>query len=504
MSSKEDYLKRYLGGGVSTTANTTSGDDYETRKKRKKKKVAVMGEDGQVRMSTVARKKVTVGMKMYDQDMALNLKAVDSDDDLDGEEDAPIVVETDGDRRIRERQEKLAARPYLGLDAQDGSGWVSMSADKEQEDMSPPRRRRHDSDVEQEDASPPRRRRHDSEEEDDASPPRKSETLDRDEDMSPPRRGQRDRADEDLSPPRREKCDQAADDDLSPPRRSKPQQPQEEDLSPPRRRKQKAQEDLSPPRRGRGEDLSPPRRRSRFEDDEPTTKGEQSKTDLSKMTDGTAAGLIPASQLTSELQKKKKLEAEKFEQLGSEMTGRGAQTQYRDKKTGGKKTLEEVREARKQEKEKREKERVKPEWGGGVKQKVERDQMAQDIKEAKNTPFARYTDDKELNTIFKDRSRWGDPMAQLVKKKENFDNVAAVLPEGFKIEGSGFKIPQGVPVQSWMRRGLGSFGNRYNIKPGRHWDGVDRSSGFEQKLFKTMNERQATTNAAYKWSTEDM
>jgi pre-mRNA-splicing factor CWC26 len=61
-----------------------------------------------------------------------------------------------------------------------------------------------------------------------------------------------------------------------------------------------------------------------------------------------------------------------------------------------------------------------------------------------------------------------------------------------------------VPVQSWMRRGLGSFGNRYNIKPGRHWDGVDRSSGFEQKLFKTMNERQATTNAAYKWSTEDM
>jgi hypothetical protein len=30
------------------------------------------------------------------------------------------------------------------------------------------------------------------------------------------------------------------------------------------------------------------------------------------MTDGTAAGLIPASQLTSELQKKKKLEAEKY------------------------------------------------------------------------------------------------------------------------------------------------------------------------------------------------
>lgn len=38
----------------------------------------------------------------------------------------------------------------------------------------------------------------------------------------------------------------------------------------------------------------------------------------------------------------------------------------------------------------------------------------------------------------------GDPMAHLVKKKENFDNIAAVLPEGFKIEGSGFKIPQGV------------------------------------------------------------
>ena len=35
-------------------------------------------------------------------------------------------------------------------------------------------------------------------------------------------------------------------------------------------------------------------------------------------------------------------------------------------------------------------------------------------------------------------------MAHLVKKRENFDLMAPVLPEGFKVEGSGFKIPQDV------------------------------------------------------------
>ncbi|KAI9217160.1 hypothetical protein BC828DRAFT_351760 [Blastocladiella britannica] len=87
----------------------------------------------------------------------------------------------------------------------------------------------------------------------------------------------------------------------------------------------------------------------------------------------------------------------------------------------------------------------------------------------------RTADDQDMNDMLRDRQRWGDP-----------GSMMGLMEKGRALY-EGTYAP-----------------NRYGIVPGFRWDGVDRSNGFEKRLFVIRNEQESAREAAYKWRSEDM
>ena len=537
-----DYLKRYQ-----------SVEEKEKKPKKSKKRKA-------------AATKALGGVVIVDSDAGWQ-KNIDEDDEdaaeIEEGADGPQVIEDVEVKRMHQMERLKQHRPYMSI-GDDGSGWVNVKANIQ--DSSPPRRRRNDSPEEEEmderDLSPqrrissvrvgsdvgkqdmsPLRRRQSRIDDEDTSPPRKRESevdgrkdangmrkkvmvpssID---DLSPPRRRQSGIDVEDMSPPRKKEGmvdykksgnGVGKNDDVSPPRR-RPSRMVSEDISPPRRRenskysskstiggtgnKRLDSSDISPPRRRRqrmdSPDESAPRR-----DMPPPQKidinpiGASKKT---KMTDGRQAGLTSDVDLAAELARKKRDEAKRMKEMEPSVSGRGAETVYRDKRGKRLEGLEEL--LRQQQGEV--KPEVKPlEWGKGLAQKREVEEQKAEYDAEKSKPFARSRDDPELDKLMKGRLRWGDPMAHLVKTTDP-EAMLVDLGATDEMKESGFIIPQDVPKHSWLKRGIGAPMNRYGIKPGRHWDGVDRSTGFEAQMFKAKAEKQANELEAYMWYVADM
>ncbi|CAI5979549.1 unnamed protein product [Closterium sp. NIES-64] len=463
-----------------------------------------------------------------------------------GRHDSPDGDEG-GDRRDggegrdeREERERWGREGNRGRVVRDGGGGTRgdspdlsppRRATRGSPDLSPPRKRK----AQSSNLSPPRRARHDLP---DLSPPCRAKDVSPD--LSPPRRGRK--GSPDLSPPRRTRNDSP---DLSPPRRARHDSPDlspprknrkgpSPDLSPPRRQTRKGSPDLSPPRRRTRQvspglspprrqarqatpDLSPPRRRARQDspDLSPPRKGsgKQAGTQgggsmwkggggkAERMMDGSLAGLRSGKEVMAEAEEKRAKDEARFAQLDPSISGRGAQTVYRDKAGKRVSNLEAIMA---EEKAKKSRVLPPPEWGKGLVQKRQAERQQADLDAVAACPFAAYENDEERDRMLKNAVRFGDPMAHLVKSNISADALLEDLSRDPAMQASGFTVPQAIPPHSWLKRRVSAPHNRYGIRPGRHWDGVDRSNGFEREMFKQKNEMQAREQEAFMWSVADM
>ncbi|KAL1697036.1 Pre-mRNA-splicing factor of RES complex-domain-containing protein [Schizophyllum commune] len=186
-------------------------------------------------------------------------------------------------------------------------------------------------------------------------------------------------------------------------------------------------------------------------------------------------GLVSAAQLKTILPQSAPAPEETPEDIA-----RAQETVYRD--ASGRKidTKAAKAEAARLKREREEKEAAKMEWGKGLVQRQEREKQREELEKNRSLPFSRYKDDKELNEMQKEKEIWNDPMAAFLSKKRT----------------KGPRKPEytGPPPPP----------NRFGIKPGYRWDGVDRGNGFEKKLFQAQNSRKRTGLESYQWGAEDM
>ncbi|KAG6515094.1 BUD13 homolog isoform X1 [Zingiber officinale] len=510
--SLKDYLKRY----------ESTGEDEEKKKKKKKKKE-------KVKPSSMG------GILVVDEDPVWQKPVqIEQEESESADEEKPQIDEDIEVKRMKRLESIRARKPYHAI-SEDGSGWVSISNSSKHTKVTEPRSRfdtpsprtreaSHSTDI-----SPPQRRQRRADtppeaetalplnQEMDISPTRRTrESSFPSPDLSPPKRGGK-HLSNDLSPPRKISTRTHNPSDLSPPRRSR--RFLSPDASPPRQTRHIFSDDtgppaspvgdLSPPRRGSKDlsnDLSPPRR-TRPQSPEAIRGRNSSPTDLSPPRksrkvlvekEPRRGGLLSAKDLREENDRTRKEALSRFASLDPSLSGKSAKPVYRDAK-GKAISKEELLKPKEEEKPKEK----KLEWGKGLAQKRQAEANTRELELEKDKPFARMKDDPDLDQMLKERVRWGDPMAHLVKQK-NSETILEDLGENEAMKESGFIIPQTIPAHSWLKRGVDCPPNRYGIKPGRHWDGVDRSNGFEKDMYKRQNEKRATEREAYLWSVSDM
>jgi pre-mRNA-splicing factor CWC26 len=202
--------------------------------------------------------------------------------------------------------------------------------------------------------------------------------------------------------------------------------------------------------------------------------------DAVRMESGVRAGLQTGAQVAADLKRKADAERKRYAEMDPEASGRGQETIYRDASGRVVNVAMKRAEARKKAEEDERKKRDAAEAAKGDVQRLEKEARKQRLEDAKFMTVARYADDAELNEELKDQARWNDPAAGFVKEKKSGRSK------------TGKPLYKGTAAP-----------NRYGIRPGYRWDGVDRSNGFEKEYFAAQNRKANLKNLQYAWEMDD-
>jgi pre-mRNA-splicing factor CWC26 len=441
-SSKLDYLSKY-----------TAGDDKRKKKKKKKKtRVKEEEEEATARLHDDEEDDVT---------LKKSRAAEDDDDDYfgrpigDDDEEGPVVVDV-AETGVIEAVPPSAASTTGTWDE------MPLSSAKRRHDASSaadPRRqpqRRHDSSDDDDDHNaqpPPRRRRHDSDASSNDEGKQRPEAV-----HSSSRHRRRRRHDSDAE----SDIDDGPESSFSAAVRKKgrhdPDDPEEEDHDHGRT------EARNPSSRSTAAAASTRRRRHDSDSD----------SSVERMSSGHKAGLqgyrdFNKSEL--EIQRRKQEDARRM----VDKYGMG-ETVYRDKH--GRRTKEEE-DGGVPSVDPKEQQRLLQE---GRVQREALEAKAHEMAQLQRSTFARHQDDEQLEELRRREIRMDDPMARYAVKRQR----KTALPTR--------PVYKGPPPKP----------NRYGIRPGYRWDGIDRGNGFEDKILAHTFNQQHREEKAYRWRSADM
>ncbi|KAK0643531.1 Pre-mRNA-splicing factor of RES complex-domain-containing protein [Cercophora newfieldiana] len=215
------------------------------------------------------------------------------------------------------------------------------------------------------------------------------------------------------------------------------------------------------------------------------------------MTNGTHAGLQSAAAITAQLRLRQQAEREELERLKAERAAaekRGeapegeGEVVLRD--ATGRRVDAAMRRAemRRAAAEAEKAEEMRKRALKGDVQLEEARRLREALEDAALMPLARGKDDEEMNAEMKAAARWNDPMAQFLSNEGGDD-------------GRGGRR-KGVKGRRPVYKGAAAP-NRYGIRPGYRWDGVDRGNGFEAERFKAINRKERVKGLEYAWQMDE-